>query len=210
MDLLTKLARMPPAAPSTRQRTHERQRVDGEQTRTAFAPRPAAYQKKSPVSRYSGRTKPNSTGGPRAAVAIEPSLRSQFPENGNICGVRRRLSSTWPVESPNWEGRDRERTIESPPPVGFSSGPGAGTTNALLGAQLSNSQITSLPYWLGERGSKHEALDSLATLDNGLRYHPGAGTKAPEKIPFSSTLGANLTNPPQFSRTKNRVKQRDL
>jgi hypothetical protein len=50
---------------------------------------------------------------PRAAVAIEPSLRSLSPQNGNIRGVRRRLLPKWPASSPFWEFRDQRRIAKA-------------------------------------------------------------------------------------------------
>jgi hypothetical protein len=69
---------------------------------------------------------------PRAAVAIEPSLRPQSPENGNIRGVGRRQSAILPAQKAKREGGDSRQARESPPSAGFLGGPGVGTTNAGL------------------------------------------------------------------------------
>ena len=64
----------------------------------------------------------------RAAVAIEPSLQPQSPENGNIRDVGWRLSAIRPTKNANWEGGDWRRVRGSPPLVAFSGAPTGGTT----------------------------------------------------------------------------------
>ena len=73
-----------------------------------------------------------STCQPRAAVVIEPSLRLQSLENGNIHDVGRRLSAIWPAQNATWEDGDSRQKRESPPLAGFSGGPGAALPNTGL------------------------------------------------------------------------------
>jgi hypothetical protein len=49
----------------------------------------------------------------RAAVAIEPSLRSLSPENGSFRGFGRRLLPEWHASLPIWEFRDRRRIAKA-------------------------------------------------------------------------------------------------
>ena len=66
------------------------------------------------------------------AVGIEPSLRRQSPENGNICGAGQRLSAIWPTKGAKWEDGDRLQVRESPPMAGFSRIPRSVPTKARL------------------------------------------------------------------------------
>jgi hypothetical protein len=49
----------------------------------------------------------------RAAVAIEPSLRSLSLENGSFRGFGRRLLPKWHTSLPIWEFRDRHRIAKA-------------------------------------------------------------------------------------------------
>jgi len=78
------------------------------------------------------------------AVAIEPSLRLQSPENGNICGAGRRLSAVGPAKTTKWEGGDRRLGRESPLLAGLSHVPeDTATTGGLAGWRCS-ADCTSL------------------------------------------------------------------
>ena len=75
---------------------------------------------------------------PPLAVAIEPSLRLQSPENGNICGAGRRLSAVGPAKTTKWEGGDRRLGRESPLLAGLSHAPqDTPTTGGLAGWRCS-------------------------------------------------------------------------
>src|SRR6516165_5638407 len=50
---------------------------------------------------------------PHPAVAIEPSLRPQSPENGNILKNGRRLSAIWPAKIGKWESGDRRQVVKA-------------------------------------------------------------------------------------------------
>jgi hypothetical protein len=64
----------------------------------------------------------------RATVAIEPGLRTQSPENGNIREVGRRLSAIGRTKAVKWGAGDRRQVRESPPLAAFSGAPIEGTT----------------------------------------------------------------------------------
>ena len=71
---------------------------------------------------------------PPLAVAIEPSLRLQSPENGNICGAGRRLSAVGAAKTTKWEGGDRRLGRETPLLAGLSHVPqDTPTTGGLAG-----------------------------------------------------------------------------
>jgi hypothetical protein len=57
----------------------------------------------------------------RHAVVIEPCLRRLSPENGNIFGGGRRLSTNWPQFSRFWESGDRTLNRKSRPLAGRSA-----------------------------------------------------------------------------------------
>jgi hypothetical protein len=58
---------------------------------------------------------------PRHAVAIEPGLRRQSAENGNICSGGRRFSANSTLCPHIWECRDRSPGCKSPPLVAISA-----------------------------------------------------------------------------------------
>ena len=97
----------------------------------------------------SGTAPPRFTAAPLPsplAVAIEPSLRLQSPENGNICGAGRRLSAVGPAKTTKWEGGDRRLGRESPLLACLSHVPEDTATTGGLGRETADKSMKSTAW----------------------------------------------------------------